>query len=184
MIQLDRDLMNREVGKAGFYNHLYQLAVAGKTINVLPRELQVHPVTDAIMHVDFLAVKADTSVTVNVPVVFLNEEECPGLVRGGVLNIVRHEIEVNCPANAMPESIVIDLTGLDIGDSIHIGSVSLASDVVPTIDDRDFTIATIAAPTVITEEEEAGEEGEEGVEGEEGEEGVEGEGAEGDSDES
>ena len=162
MIQLDRDLMNREVGKAGFYNHLYQLAVAGKTINVLPRELQMHPVTDAIMHVDFLAVKADTSVTVNVPVVFLNEEECPGLVRGGVLNIVRHEIEVNCRPTPCRESIVIDLTGLDIGDSIHIGSVSLASDVVPTIDDRDFTIATIAAPTVITEEEEAGEEAEEG----------------------
>ncbi len=182
MIQLDRDLMNREVGRPGFYNSLYELAVDGKTINVLPRELQVHPVTDAILHVDFLAVKADATVTVNLPVVFLNEEESPGLVRGGVLNVVRHEVEVNCPANAIPESIEIDLTGLDIGDSVHISMVKLADNVIPTIDDRDFTIATIAAPTVITEEEEAGEEGEEGEipEGEEG--AVEGEGeGEGDS---
>jgi large subunit ribosomal protein L25 len=185
MIQLDRDLMNREVGKPGFYNHLYQLAIAGKTINVLPRELQVHPVTDAILHVDFLAVKADATVTVELPVVFLNEEECPGLVRGGVLNVVRHEVEVECPANAIPESIEIDLTGLEIGDSVHISMVSLAANVVPTIDDRDFTIATIAAPTVITEdEEEGGEEGEavEGAEeGEGGEEEGEGEGGDDES---
>ncbi len=181
MIELDRDLMNREVSKPGFYNRLYQLDIVGKTVNVLPRELQVHPVTDAILHVDFLAVRADATVTVNVPVVFLNEEECEGLVRGGVLNVVRHEIEVNCPANAIPESIEIDLTGLDIGDSVHISMVKLADNVAPTIDDRDFTIATIAAPTIITEEEEAGEEGEEGEipEGEEG--AAEGEG-EGDGD--
>jgi len=170
MIQLDRDLMNREVSKPGFYNHLYQLDVAGKTINVLPRELQVHPVTDAILHVDFLAVKADATVTVELPVTFLNEEECPGLVRGGVLNVVRHEVEVNCPANAIPESIEIDLTGLEIGDSVHISMVSLPANVVPTIDDRDFTIATVAPPTVSIEEEEAAEaaeaaEAEEGVEG-------------------
>jgi len=152
MIQLDRDVMNREVGKPGFYNHLYQLAVAGQTINVLPRELQVHPVTDAVLHVDFLAVKADATVTVEVPVVFLNEEECPGLVRGGVLNVVRHEIEVDCPATAIPEQIQIDLTGLEIGDSVHISMVKLAENVKPTIDDRDFTIATIAAPTVVAEE--------------------------------
>jgi large subunit ribosomal protein L25 len=186
MIELDRDVMNREVSKPGFYNHLYELKVGGKTINVLPRELQVHPVTDAVLHVDFLAVKADATVTVNVPVVFLNEEDCPGIVRGGVLNVVRHEIEVNCPANAIPEQIDIDLAGLDIGDSVHISMVNLANNVAPTIDDRDFTIATIAAPTIITEEEEAeGEEGEEGVaaEGEEGEaEGEEGE-AEGGEDE-
>ena len=171
MIQLDRDTMNREVGKPGFYNHLYQLAVGGQTISVLPRELQVHPVTDAVLHVDFLSVKADATVTVNVPVVFLNEEECPGLVRGGVLNVVRHEVEVDCPANAIPEQIQIDLTGLDIGDSVHISMVSLAENVKPTIDDRDFTIATIAAPTVITEEGEAGEgkEGEEAAAAEEAE---------------
>jgi large subunit ribosomal protein L25 len=187
MIQLDRDLMNREVSKPGFYNHLYQLAVAGQTISVLPRELQVHPVTDAILHVDFLAVKADATVTVELPVVFLNEEECPGLVRGGVLNVVRHEVEVECPANAIPESIEIDLTGLDIGDSVHISMVSLPANVVPTIDDRDFTIATVAPPTVSIEEEEAAEAAEaaEGVEGaEEGEEEeTEGEGG-GDGDES
>lgn len=179
MIQLDRDVMNREVTKAGFYNHLYQLAVGGETISVLPRELQLHPVTDAVLHVDFLAVKADATVTVNLPVVFLNEEECPGIVRGGVLNVVRHEVEVTCPANAIPESIQIDLTGLQIGDSVHISMVNLADNVHPTIDDRDFTIATIAAPTVITEEEEAGEKAEgEAAEmaGEEGEEGEEDEG--------
>jgi large subunit ribosomal protein L25 len=187
MIQLDRDLMNREVSKPGFYNHLYQLAVAGQTISVLPRELQVHPVTDAILHVDFLAVKADATVTVELPVVFLNEEECPGLVRGGVLNVVRHEVEVECPANAIPESIEIDLTGLEIGDSVHISMVNLPANVVPTIDDRDFTIATVAPPTVSIEEEEAAEAAEaaEGVEGAAEGEDEEGEGEnEGEGDES
>ncbi len=166
-IPLDHDALHREIIKAGFFNHLYKLVVGKDKIDVLPRDLQLHPVTDAVLHVDFLAVKADASITVNVPVNFINDEEAPGLRRGGVLNIVRHEIEVHCPANAIPEEIVVDLTGLDIGDSVHVSMVSLGEGVTPVIDDRDFTIATIAAPTVVTEveDEEVGD-GDEEIEGE------------------
>ncbi|MEE9209659.1 MAG: hypothetical protein V3U23_04335, partial [Kiloniellales bacterium] len=124
----------------------------------------------------FLRVSAASSVTVQVPVIFLNEEESPGLRRGGLLNVVRHEIEMSCRADAIPASIDVDLTGLDIGDSVHISMISLPDGVAPTITDRDFTVATIAAPTVVQEEEEA--EAEEGMELEEGaepEEGVEAE---------
>jgi large subunit ribosomal protein L25 len=131
--------------------------------------VQFDPVTDRPLHVDFLRVSAATSVTVQVPVNFLNEEESPGLKRGGLLNVVRHEIEMNCRADAIPSSIDIDLTGLDIGDSIHISMISLPEGVEPTITDRDFTVATIAAPTVVQEEAAEEEEGEELVEGVEGE---------------
>jgi large subunit ribosomal protein L25 len=158
-ISIERDVLGREAHHAGFFSHLYKLKVGGKTLDVLARDLQLHPVTDAIMHVDFLAVKADAMIAVNVAVSFLNEEDCPGLVRGGVLNVVRHEVELMCPANAIPEQIEIDLTGLSIGDSIHISAVSLPEGVTPTIDDRDFTIATIAAPTVQEEVEEAEDDG-------------------------
>jgi large subunit ribosomal protein L25 len=172
-IAVERDALGREAHQASFFSHLYKLKVGDKTLDVLARDLQLHPVTDAIMHVDFLAVKADAMIAVNVAVVFLNEDECPGLSRGGVINVVRHEVELMCPANAIPEQIELDLTGLDIGDSIHISSVALPDGVTPTIDDRDFTIATIAAPTVQEEVEEV--EGEDGIEGEAGE-GAEGEG--------
>ena len=104
------------------------------------------------MHIDFLRVSAATSVTVAVPVAFLNEEESPGLKRGGLLNVVRHEIEMACRADAIPPQVEIDLTGLEIGDSIHISMVDLPEGVQPTITDRDLTIATIAAPTVVREE--------------------------------
>ena len=129
-------------------------------------------------------IAAGATITVNVGVDFINEEECPGLKSGGVLNVVRYEIELVCPAASIPESIVIDLTGLEIGDGVHISSVTLPADCEPTITDRDFTIATIAAPTIVVEpepEEEEGLEGEEGegIEGEEGEEGEGGEGEEG-----
>ena len=168
MIQLDRDLLNREYVKAGFFNHLYKLKVGKDSMDVLARDIQLHPVTDVIMHVDFMAVKANARITVAVPVHFINEDDCKGLRRGGVLNIVRHEVEVHCPANAIPEQIVVDLAGLDIGDSVHVSMVSLGDNVTPVIDDRDFTIATIASPTVvadITEDEDAGD-GEEEDEGE------------------
>ena len=153
MVQLDRDALAREAGRAGFFNHLYKLKLGTEgepdaAIDVLPRDLQLHPVTDLILHVDFLAVEADARITVAVPVRFAREEACPGLRRGGVLNVVRHEVEVHCPAAAIPEEILIDLTGLDIGDSIHISTVALGEEVSPVIDERDFTIATIAPPTV------------------------------------
>ena len=173
-ISIDGHSLQIELSQAGFYLRLYDIKVNGKNERVLPRDVQRHPVTSAPLHVDFLRISAGATISVNVGVVFINEEESPGLKRGGVLNVVRYEIELICPAAAIPEQLVIDLTGLDIGDGIHISNVKLPSDVEPVIADRDFTIATIASPTVQEEEveEEEGEEieGEEGleVEGEEG----------------
>jgi large subunit ribosomal protein L25 len=116
---------------------------------VLCRDIQLHPVTDVAMHADFLRVTDRTRIAVEVPVRFLNEEECPGLRAGGVLNIVRHDVELNCRAGAIPSEITIDLANREIGDSIHISEVSLPDGVTPVIDDRDFTIATIAPPNVM-----------------------------------
>ena len=180
MITLDPLDVRREINKTGFFATLFDIDVGGKKERVLARDLQLHPVNDGPMHIDFLRVSAATEVTVQVPCSFINEEESPGLKRGGVLNVVRYEIELSCRADAIPQEIVIDLTGLDIGEGVHISMVDLPDGVTPTITDRDFTIATVAAPTLIQEEEET--EGEEGaVEGEEGE--VPAEGAEGEAEE-
>src|SRR3546814_494085 len=136
--------------KPGFFSHLVDIDVAGEKHRVLPRDLQQHPVTDRALHVDFLRVSATSELTVEVPVEFVNDEACPGLRRGGVLNVVRHDVEVYCLAHNIPEKITIDLSGLQIGDSVHISAVALPQGVRPTIE-RDFTIATIAAPTVSTD---------------------------------
>ena len=170
MVTLDPRELDRELNTGGFMATIYDVQIEQDKERVLPRDVQFDPVTDRPIHVDFLRVSETTSVTVQVPVNFLNEEECPGLKRGGLLNVVRHEIEMICRADAIPSAVEVDLTGLDIGDSIHISMISLPDGVAPTITDRDFTVATIAAPTVAQEEEEA-------EEGEELEEGVEGEGA-------
>ncbi len=178
MITLDpRDLF-RGLKTGSFLATIYELDVSGKKERVLPRDVQFDPVTDNAIHVDFLRVSAATAVTVEVPVQFLNEEEAPGLKRGGLLNIVRHEIEMNCRADAIPSQIEVDLTGLDIGDSVHISMITLPDGVAPTITDRDFTIATIAAPTVVRDEEAeaAAAEGEAEGEAEAGEEKAEEEG--------
>ena len=153
LISIDpRDV--RKALEAGiFFSTIYNLKVGGDTERVIPRELQMHPVKTMPQHVDFLRVSADTQITVEVTVHFLNEEECPGLKRGGVLNIVRHEVEVHCGVDNIPQGFDIDLTGLDIGDSIHASKLVLPQGVELTITDRDFTIATVAAPTVATEEE-------------------------------
>ena len=171
-----------EISKPGFFATLYDIECNGEKERVLCRDLQLHPVTDVPMHADFLRVTESTRLNVDIAVLFENEEESPGLKGGGVLNIVRHSVEVMCRAGAIPDSIVIDLTGREVGDSIHISEVKLPDGVLPTIDDRDFTIATIAAPTIMAVEEEEGEglEGEDGEGGEAGAEGAEGaaEGAE------
>ena len=167
-VSLDTRTVVRELDKAGFFTTLMDLKFGKDTIRVLPRELQYHPVTDVPLHIDLLRVGAKTIVTIAVPVVFLNEEDCTGLRRGGVLNVVRYEVDLVCQADSIPARIEVDLTGLDIGDSVHVSHVSLPDGVTPTITDRDFTIATIAAPTVVTAEEEEGVVGEEGEEGEEG----------------
>ncbi|WP_137389711.1 50S ribosomal protein L25/general stress protein Ctc [Rhodoligotrophos defluvii] len=154
-----KDLM-KEVETGRFLSTIYTLDVNGDKVQVLPRDVQFEPVRDFLIHVDFLRVAKDSHITVAVPVVFANEERSPGIKRGGVLNIVRHEIELDCPADNIPEEITIDLTGTDIGDSIHISAVKLPEGVKPTITDRDFTIATIATPAAGVEE--AAEEGAEG----------------------
>ena len=172
MISLEPRDLDREISGGGFFATLYDVQVADTKERVLARDLQLHPVTDRPLHVDFLRVSASTEVTVQVPCSFNNEEESPGLKRGGVLNIVRHELELVCRADAIPQQIDVDLTGLEIGDSVHISEIKLPDGVQPTITDRDFTIASIAAPSIIAEEAAEAEEGEEGedLEGLEGEE--------------
>ncbi len=169
MISLEPRDLAREISGGGFFATLYDVQVADTKERVLARDLQLHPVNDRPLHVDFLRVSASTEVTVQVPCSFNNEDASPGLKRGGVLNIVRYELELVCRADAIPQQIDVDLSGLEIGDSVHISEVSLPEGVHPTITDRDFTIASIAAPSVIVEEAEEGEEGEdlEGLEGEE-----------------
>ncbi len=139
----------------GFLTTVATIDVGGEKIRVLPRDYQVDPVRDQLIHVDFLRITAGVTIAVEVPVHFLNEAASPGLKRGGALNIVRHEVELECPADAIPASIEVDLTGLDIGDSVHISAVKLPDGVTPTIRDRDFTIATIVAPAALTAEEAA-----------------------------
>ncbi|MCV0397547.1 MAG: 50S ribosomal protein L25/general stress protein Ctc [Rhizobiaceae bacterium] len=170
-----------KIHAGGFMTTIATINVDGKKVRVLPKDYQVDPVRDFTMHVDFLRVGKDTVVTVDIPVHFINEEKSRGIRRGGVLNVVRHTVEFTCPADAIPEYIEIDLDGTDIGDSLHISAVKLPEGVKPTITDRDFTIATIAAPAVLTAEEEAGtvEEPETEVEGEEAEDEGDGEEAEG-----
>ena len=168
--------LNKLLNKPGFFSHLIDIDLDCTKHRVLARDLQQHPVSDFAWHVDFLLVSATSELTVEVPVEFANENASPGLKRGGVLNIVRHAVEVICLADNIPGSIEVDLTGLEIGDSVHISAVKLPDGVRPAIDDRDFTIATIAAPTVASEatEDEDGDEAEgEDAEGEAEDEGSE-----------
>jgi large subunit ribosomal protein L25 len=151
-ISIELGVLEKEINQPGVFARMYDIDVAGSKHRALLRDLQLHPVTDKALHVDFLRLSADATINVEIPVVFLNEEDSPGLSRGGVLNIVRHTVEVICKPGDIPEQIVCDLSGLEIGDSVHISAVTLPDGVEPTIDDRDFTIATIAAPTVVAEE--------------------------------
>ena len=130
-----------------FFSATIEVEVGGKTTMTLAKDVAFHPVTDRPVHVDFYRINKDSKFTVNVPVVFANEAASPGLKRGGVLNIVRHDVELACDANHIPEELVIDLTGYEVGDSIHISAVKLPEGTKPTITDRDFTIATVVAPS-------------------------------------
>jgi large subunit ribosomal protein L25 len=150
-----RDLMTH-VGTGRFTATLVDLEVGDATVRVIPRDVQFEPVRDTIMHVDFLRLGRDARVRVEIPVHFRNHEASPGLKAGGVLNIVRHEIECFCPADNIPDEIMIDLTGLHIGQSIHISSVKMPEGVEVAIAERDFTVATVATAAVLTAEEEAG----------------------------
>ncbi|HEY5598395.1 MAG TPA: 50S ribosomal protein L25/general stress protein Ctc [Kiloniellales bacterium] len=152
MISIDPRELMRALRGGSFLATVFDVSVNGKTERVLPRDVQFDPLTDLPLHVDFLRVSPTTTVTVHIPVTFRNEAASPGLKRGGLLNVVRHEIEAHCRADAIPHHIEVDLTGLDIGDSVHISMIALPEGVRPAITGRDFTIATIAAPTVVQEE--------------------------------
>jgi large subunit ribosomal protein L25 len=145
-----REITQRIHG-GGFFTTLATIDVGDEKLRVIPRDYQLDPVSDKPRHVDFMRVVAGSRLTLDVPVQFINDLESPGIKRGGALNVVRHTVAVTCPADAIPEKIVCDLTGLDINDSLHISAVSLPEGVSPTIT-RDFTIATIAAPAGIKEE--------------------------------
>ncbi len=136
-----------------FMTTIATIELGGQKIRVLPKDYQLDPVRDYPTHVDFLRVSANSRVTVDVPVHFLNEDKSPGIKRGGTLNIVRHTVEFSCPADSIPEFIAADLAGLDINDGVHISNITLPEGVRPIIQDRDFTIATIAVPAGMKSEE-------------------------------
>lgn len=151
------------VFRGGFLSQIGTLDLDGKKITVIAKDFQLEPVRDFVWHIDFMRVTAGDTLTVDIPVRFLNEEECPGIKRGGVLNIVRHTVEMTVPATSIPEAIEVDLANEDLGSTQHISAVKLPEGCQPTITDRDFTISTIAAPAGLNESDEDGEgEAEEG----------------------
>ena len=168
-VSISKKLLKVLMDKENFLSNIVTLNVDGKTQNVLPREIKYHIITDEPIHVDFLRVVPGVKIRIEVPVQFINHEKSPGLKRGGVLNIVRRKVELRCPSEKIPENLVIDLDGVEIGESFKISSIDLDSEVKPTIQGRDFVIATLAAPTVMKEPEKPAEadaavEGAEGVE--------------------
>ena len=167
-VSISKKLLKSLIDKENFLSNIVTLNVDGKPQNVLPREIKYHIISDEPIHVDFLRVVPGVKIRIEVPVQFINHEKSPGLKRGGVLNIVRRKVELRCPSEKIPESLVIDLDGIEIGESFKISSINLEADVTPTIKGRDFVIATLAAPTVMKEPEKPAEaeaaEGEAGTE--------------------
>ena len=169
-VSISKKLLKILIEKENFLSNIISLNVDGNKQNVLPREVKYHILSDEPTHVDFLRVIPGVKIKIEVPVNFINNEKSPGLKRGGVLNIVRRKVELKCPSEKIPENITLDLDGIDIGESFKISSVKLDSEVTPTIQGRDFVIATLAAPTVMKEPEKPAEaEAAEGTEGAEGE---------------
>lgn len=164
LVSLEERVLRMEIDKGKFLATLYTLKHGDKNTRCIPRDVQFHPVTDRPIHVDFLRLGKDARVDIFVPVRFLNEEDSPGLKRGGVLNVVRYEVELNCSADDLPDELEADLTGRKIGDTIHISAIKLPEGTRPTITDRDFTVATIVAPrgVSVSDDEEGEEGGEEG----------------------
>ena len=170
-ISISKKMLKTLIEKENFLSNIISLNINGKTQNVLPREVEYHILSDEPTHVDFLRVLPGVKIKIEVPVNFINSEKSPGLKRGGVLNIVRRKVELSCPSEKIPENLTINLEGVDIGESFKISSIKLDPEVVPTIQGRDFVIATLAAPTVMKEPEKPAEA--EGTEGQEGSEGSE-----------
>ena len=164
-ISISKKLLKTFIEKENFFSNIITLNVDGSNQNVLPREIKYHILTDEAIHVDFLRVLPGVKIKIEIPVNFVNHDKSPGLKKGGVLNIVRRKVELKCPSEKIPENLVIHLDGIDIGESFKISSIKLDTEVVPTIQGRDFVIATLAAPTVMKEPEKPAEaEGTEGVE--------------------
>ena len=170
-ISISKKLLKTLIEKEDFLSSIITLNINGKSQDVLPREVKYHIISDEPTHVDFLRVLPGVKIKIEVPVKFINHEKSPGLKRGGVLNIVRRKVELKCPSEKIPNNLTLDLEGIDIGESFKISSVKLDQDVIPTIQGRDFVIATLAAPTVMKEPEKPAEE--ETAEGTEGAEGAE-----------
>ena len=170
LISVDPIDLIKQINTPGFFSRVYEVEVAGDKHRVLARDLQLDPVSDQPLHLDFMRFSASTRLNIDVQVSFDNEDNCPGLRMGGVLNVVRFAVELRCRPDSIPEALVADLSGLEIGDTLHISAIKLPEDVELTITDRDFTIATIAAPTLAEEVDEDvdGEGGEEAVEAQEG----------------
>ena len=170
-IHVEEKLLIKQLGTGHFMNSIVMVDVDGSPIRTIPKDVAFHAVNDRPMHVDFLRLSKDAKIEVAIPVVFINEEESPGLKKGGVLNVVRHELDLVCEADKIPSEIELDVTGLEVGDSLHISAVTLPEGSESAITDRDFTIATVVAPSALKRSESETEDGE-------GEEGGEGEGAE------
>ena len=168
-ISLSKKNLKNLIEKQNFLSNIISLNLDGKSENVLPKEIVWDPKSDEPIHIDFLRIVKGAVVLLEVPVKFINNDKSPGLKRGGVLNIVRRKVELKCPTENIPKELIVDLDNLDIGASIKISSIKLPENVVPTIQGRDFVIATVAAPTIIKEPEKPAEETtEEGAEGAEG----------------
>tara|TARA_B110000305_G_scaffold200969_1_gene228471 strand:- start:1632 stop:2333 length:702 start_codon:yes stop_codon:yes gene_type:complete len=168
-VSVSKKTINALIGKENFLSNILTLNINGKTQNVLPKELKYNVVTDDIIHIDFVRLLEGAKIILNIPVKFINNEKSPGLKRGGVLNIVRRKVELKCPTENIPSELVVDLDGVDIGESFKISSIKLPENVVPVIQGRDFVIATLAAPTVMKEPEKPTETAEAATESAEGE---------------
>ena len=166
-VSISKKLVKSLLDKENFLSNIITLNIDGNTENVLPREIKFDIITDDPIHVDFLRIVKGSKIILEIPVKFINNEKSPGLKRGGVLNIVRRKVELKCPTENIPNELIVDLEGSDIGESLKISSIKLPQNVVPTIQGRDFVIATVAAPTIIKEPEKPAET-EEGAEGAEG----------------
>ena len=179
-ISIEKKNIKNVLASDSFLSTVLELDIDGTKLKVIPRDIAYNIISDEPIHIDFMRVVSGTKIVLEIPVKFINNEDCPGLKVGGVLNIVRRKVELKCPADTIPEEIIVDLKGLEIGTSIKISSVKLPENVSPTIVDRDFVIATVAAPTVLKEPEKPAEgEAVEGTEGAEGAEGAAAAGAEG-----
>ena len=161
-ISIDKISVQKEINSGGFLTRIFSLNIDGKKNLAIPRDVQFDPLSDQPIHIDFLRLAEDSKITPDIPTRFINEELSPGLKRGGVLNVNRRTVQLSCPANNIPEEIIFDLEGLEIGDTIRISGANLSEGVTPTITDRDFTVASVAAPTVVKEPETTTEETAEG----------------------